>query len=58
MPWMALALGLRLDGEEEVHVELSLEGDEEDTVARIGRCPKGAVVGPPRALSGSRSLGV
>ena len=55
---MALALGLRLDGEEEVHVELSLEGDEEDTVARIGRCPKGAVVGPPRALSGSRGLGV
>ena len=47
---MALALGLRLDGEEEVHLELCLEGEAEDTVARIGRCPKGAVVRRPRKL--------
>ncbi|CAE6910729.1 Paxip1 [Symbiodinium sp. CCMP2592] len=40
----ALAFALQLDGEEEVHCELQLEGDEEHTVVKIGRCPKGGLV--------------
>ncbi|CAJ1455598.1 unnamed protein product, partial [Effrenium voratum] len=40
----ALSFALQLDGEEEVHCELQPEGDEEDTVVRIGRCPKSAIV--------------